>query len=504
MNTIKHTVTRSLTPHSFLEGKMGLWVIFCAFFFISCNEWLDVSPKTQIKADDNFSNEQGYEDALTGVYLLLAKESLYGKELTFGMLDAMAQYYTALAQSNTYNYDAAFDYKNANVEARISSVWSNMYTAIANANELIKQIDAADVNSFTGRNYHLIRGEIYGLRAFMHFDLMRLWGESYAANPQHKCIPYMKTVTADVTPLSTVSEVLDLCLQDLAVAETELKVDPVIAGNTMENADETYERDRTFKFNYYAVKLLQARIHLYKGDYAQALAAAKEVTGQQTFYWTPEAEITTSNTATRNRVFSEELVFCLYDTQLRSRYSSYFTSSLTGLLMSESSYQAVYELYKAGYSGDYRYAYQSTELDGQHYSAKLQQPTSGNSNYLFRIPLMRISEAYYIAAECELEENGDIDACVGYLNTVRRNRNLTDNLQGSGLSVSDARDEIRKEYVKEFMCEGQLYYYYKRKNFSAIPINTAVGDAVSTSLVKPDYVFPLPDNEVEYGGRNYE
>ena len=62
-------------------------------------------------------------------------------------------------------------------------------------------------------------------------------------------------------------------------------------------------------------------------------------------------------------------------------------------------------------------------------------------------------------------------------------------------------EEIRKEYTKEFMCEGQLYYFYKRLNYEQIPIPTAVGNMVSYSYVMPHYVFPLPDDEVEYGGR---
>lgn len=475
------------------------------FLGTGCQEWLDVSPKTEIKADDNFSMEQGFKDALTGVYLLMTDESAYGMNLTFGMLDAMAQYYTGMASNNTYRYDMAFDYGNSNVENRINAIWSAMYATIANDNKLISHIDAADRSLFTGRNYHLIRGEAYGLRAFLHFDLARLWGESYAAHPEDKCIPYMKVVTADVYQLLSVSEVLDKCLEDLAVAEEELKADPVIAGNDAAPTDDVaYERDRTFKFNYYAVKLLQARIWLYRGDYAKALEAADEVVRQTTFHWTPELEITTSTTSQRNRVFSEELVFCLYDTNLRSKYSSYFTSELSGLLMDEATYNAVYELYKAGYSGDYRYSYQTEELDGLHYSCKLQQPTSGNSNYMYRIPLMRLSEAYYIAAECELELNGDIATCCDYLNTVRYHRNLVDDLDASALGTSDARDEIRKEYTKEFMCEGQLYYYFKRRNYSVIPVYTAVDDAVSAAFVTPDYVFPLPDDEIEYGGRNNE
>ncbi len=470
----------------------------------SCNDWLDVSPKTQIKGDDNFDSEQGFKDALTGVYLLMTNQNIYGQELTYGMLDAMAQYYTAMAQSNSYNYDMAFDYSNSAVESRINSVWSSMYSAIANDNELIKQIDNANPLLFTGRNYHLIRGEAYGLRAMLHFDLARLWGESYAANPQHKCIPYVTSVTADVYPLSTVAEVMDKAIADLKVAEQELAVDPVIAGNSTSNSDdENYERDRTFKMNYYAVKLMQARIYLYMKDYAKAKAAAKEVIEQSTFAWTPELEITISDAQRRNRIFSQELVFCLYDTSIRTRYANWFTGSIQSLRMSEGSYQAVYELFNAGFSGDYRYAYQTEELDGAHYSTKLQQPTSGNPMYMFRIPLLRLSEAYYIAAECALEGDKNMAEAVSYLNTVRSHRNLTDELQ-STLTSLEAREEIRKEYAKEFMCEGQLYFYYKRNNYSVIPVYTAESDAVSVNYVTPDYTFPLPDDEVEYGGRNEE
>ncbi len=472
--------------------------------FAACDDWLDISPKTQIKSDDNYASEQGYKDALTGVYLLMAEENLYGKELTFGMLDAMAQYYTGMRNNNTYTYDAAFNYTNTECESRINGIWSKMYTALANLNELIKHIDQSDAQLFTGRNRNLIRGEAYALRAFMHFDLARLWGCSYIVNKNDKCIPYVKTVSAGVTPLSTVEEVMNLALADLNVAQTELKCDPVIQSNLMiENNDAAYEQGRTFKMNYYATQLLEARILLYLGQHKEALAAAMEVIQQNTFYWTPETEITTSESALRNRIFSEELVFCLYDSNLRNRYSTYFTTKENGLIMNEAGYQAVYELYTPGFSGDYRYAYQNEELDGNYFNTKFMQPTSGNSQFMFRIPLMRLSEAYYIAAECELQLNQDIPACVDYLNTVRSHRNLTDGIANT-ISKEEAQEEILKEYRKEFMCEGQLYYYFKRLNYTAIPIVTAVGNLVTTNYVEPNYIFPLPDDEIEYGGRNDE
>ena len=51
-------------------------IALVTIFISGCDDWLDISPKTQIKSDDNYASEQGYKDALTGVYLLMANESL--------------------------------------------------------------------------------------------------------------------------------------------------------------------------------------------------------------------------------------------------------------------------------------------------------------------------------------------------------------------------------------------------------------------------------------------
>ena len=50
----------------------------------ACNDWLNVSPKTDMKAEDLFSTEAGFRDALIGVYALMATDNLYGKNLSFG------------------------------------------------------------------------------------------------------------------------------------------------------------------------------------------------------------------------------------------------------------------------------------------------------------------------------------------------------------------------------------------------------------------------------------
>ncbi len=474
-------------------------------FLSSCEEWLDVSPKTEIKSDDNFASEQGFKDALTGVYLLMTDGSLYGRELSFGMTDVLAQYYTGIYQtSHAYYHPYNFDYTNDASVAVINSVWSNMYNAIANVNELIAQIEQADKSLFTGRNYDLIKGEAYGLRAFLHFDLLRLFGPSFASDANGTAIPYVTNVSTSVTQTATVQQVLEKALSDLEMAENSLLIDPVIDGNDSGSAfDETYERDRFYKFNYYAVKLLQARAYLYMNDYTKAQEAARVIIDQNYFTWTPETEITTSDEDERNFVFSEELIFALYDSNLRDSYNSYFTGD-QGLYTLDENYEGIYELHKAGYYGDYRYTYLTkllTDVDIR-FSTKLKQPGGSTGAFLYRMPLMRISEAYYIAAECANQSSLGAEA-VAYLNTVRLHRNLPDELSES-ISQAEITEEIYKEYTKEFMCEGQLFFYFKRLNKEFIPVPSVSNGSLSYSYVSPNYILPLPDDEIEYGGRSNE
>ena len=57
----------------------------------ACNDWLNVSPKEEVKVDENFEHESGFKEALAGCYMLLKSTSLYGRELTYGMADVLAQ-----------------------------------------------------------------------------------------------------------------------------------------------------------------------------------------------------------------------------------------------------------------------------------------------------------------------------------------------------------------------------------------------------------------------------
>ena len=49
----------------------------------SCEDWLNVNPKTEINSDILYQTENGFKSALAGIYTIMTETSLYGRETTF-------------------------------------------------------------------------------------------------------------------------------------------------------------------------------------------------------------------------------------------------------------------------------------------------------------------------------------------------------------------------------------------------------------------------------------
>ena len=113
------------------------------------------------------------------------------------------------------------------------------------------------------------------------------------------------------------------------------------------------------------------------------------------------------------------------------------------------------------------------------------------------MPLIKMSEMYYMAAEC-LNARGQRKKAIELLNEVRKSRGIAEsNNLPLTLDQEKVTKEIEKEWRKEFLGEGQLFYFYKRLGYTQIPNTTVPGsDKV--------YVLPLPEDEINLGGREQE
>ena len=98
-------------------------VALCVFSLTSCDKWLDVKPSNNEEERELFSTETGFESSLTGAYIGMKSSQLYGKNLTMGMLEYMAQHWVANSADVEGHY-SDYDYENVQVESSIKGVYA--------------------------------------------------------------------------------------------------------------------------------------------------------------------------------------------------------------------------------------------------------------------------------------------------------------------------------------------------------------------------------------------
>ena len=216
----------------------------------ACENFLDITPEGQEKRDDLLSTADGIEDAMYGVYSQMRGENLYGKELSFSALDIMAQYFYSYGNYKAENL-LKYNYKYSTVESTFEGVWTSMYANISNANSVL---NCDLVNGATEYPYSIYRGEALGLRAFMHFDLLRLFTEQITRNPNASGIPYATEFSLNTPDFSTAAQVYEKIIADLKQAESLLADEGRYVGES------DYMQMRQIHFNVHAVRATLAQI----------------------------------------------------------------------------------------------------------------------------------------------------------------------------------------------------------------------------------------------------
>lgn len=457
-------------------------LLFALLCGTGCNKWLDVKPKTFVNEKDLWSDEQGFKDALMGVYTQISNTSLYGKEFTMGLMDVLAANYNVSLNSSTYYAAGLYNYKDAVVKGTIDKFWMDGYNSIANLNNMLAGIDSRK-GVFRMNNYQIVKGEALGLRALLHFDLLRAFGWVPADGMDKKAIPYVKTFSMNVSPNLTMHEVLAECLKDLEAARELLAIYKDVNWGT-EDLFLSHTRNH---LNYWATIGLMARIYLYKGDLPNAYKMAKEVIDGGKFKL---IEASAVNSIYPNRIFSSEHLFAVYVANMETVNAGLFKSTAgSSLLTNKTAFINDRFEVTSGGSTDYRYLFlwKTEGSSSTKYPAKywMDDLSESNGNSIRRVPVLRYSEMFYIAAEAAT----DIGEKISLLNEVRTHRGLA--ILPVTLSPQEVTTEIFKEYKKEFYQEGQLFFYYKRLNKAQI-------EGTGTPGSEAVYVLPKPDDEIEF------
>lgn len=487
--------------------KKYIWFAIAILMLSSCKKWLDVKPVSQVSEEDLFKTPEGFEESLNGIYTRCSASELYGFELLGGFPEVLAQNYTLPGEDyQRYQQTANYNYKDVYFISRKDAVWNGLYHAIANCNLLLQNLEThGDVLS--GDKLALIKAEALALRGYLHFDLLRLFAPSFKSNASAKAIPYVTDFSNKTTSISTVTEVLTKITADLEQAKQLIRpVDPILSAsyvvgyptddvNYEEASQSLFLQNRRHRMNYYAICSELARAYLYQEKKTEALNNALEVITANKFPWTKTADFIDPDAQKKDRILYKELVFAWYIPAMKDTLNIHFNADLKSLFIEENAGNTVYETGGVG-AEDVRFKQWFKLVSGGSTFNRLQlqkylRDTDKNRHYLVA-PAIRISELFYIAAECAYDVNPA--NALSYLNTVRFNRGM-----GVPLTIANKDElitELVKELRKEYYAEGQLFYMYKR-------LNRSIAGQLGGSIPASDKVFvlPLPDNEIEFGNR---
>ncbi|WP_307984642.1 RagB/SusD family nutrient uptake outer membrane protein [uncultured Bacteroides sp.] len=460
--------------------KTLLYYMVClvgAVSLFACSDWFDVNPKTDVKSDDLFDTEVGFQSALAGIYISMTDNQVYGGDLSFGLLDQLAQLYDMIPdqvqdKSTIYQYEV--ETVGYMTKSRLASAWKKGYNLIANANNLMKWIDKNGERVIRDpQTRAMFKGEALAIRAYVHFDLLRGWGPMYGSEPDALSIPYRIVADNSKQPLLPARQVVQKILEDLKSAKELLSYESDLSLASFTG------QERRFRFNYHAVNALMARVYCYAGDTENAVRSAREVVDHCNL------ELQISNQ--EDPVLFSEAICALNMYKMQERLSTRFSegpkfvghyfckistlNALFGITGTET------EDIRAKSSAFIRYSDQERAI-----SRKYIKNTEGV------VPLIRLPEMYYIL--CEMSP---LKEAASFLNMVRQKRGYS---ESADVKFNNDEERIRAldlEYRKEFYAEGQYFFFLKRHAF------TTFNNCPIENFGKPQYVFPLPDAEKEYG-----
>ena len=448
-------------------------LVFSTVLFTGCN-WLDVHPVDEVDKASMYATTDGFYNVLNGVYLSIGAPEMYGENMTWGAMEAWGRAY-ALDKNNTsheklYSLQECM-YDSKSVMALAESIWKNCYLNIARLNDFIQEANRKPENFFTNGDVErkLLIGEAMGLRAMIHFDLFRIFGESpsHPTDAEKAYVPYVDVYPSKSNPPTPVDEFMGKVEQDLSkAAEMVAAYDTTklhrfeVLNQDQRLSDKLPEWGRFYshrgaRLNYYAIRILQSRVALYNKDYESASTFAGEILDLVN---SKELKYTGSGKIATEPKFMSETLFSFYYDLLKEATQNKFDFTKPSCLKVED-----YGIFTK-VNGDKR---------KDMISNKVLNIYTNDSKEEY-IPSIRFTEAFYIMGECLAHQDGKLIEAIDMFNKFRMNRGVY------SASAKVSTDVTSEQFIKiliedarrEFAGLGQNVFIYKRLN---LPVEYSEG-----------------------------
>lgn len=431
-----------------------LCVLAGALAVSSCDSYLDIQPVGKVIP----TTLTEYRELLTTAYY------------TSPIDRALTEFRTDIQRVSDSEYDknSYADIETWNdtrqAEATTAFGWSDYYETIYYANAVIDKRNA--MTEGTADEINQLVGEAYLLRAYQHFILVNLYGQPYTkpGAPETKAVPVKLTLDLEEVPSrQTVEQVYTSILEDIDAARGLLTKD-------------TWEAALGYRFSKLALEAFEARVRLYRGEWAKAYELAEGVLALK-----PDLEdLNEADALCPNLYNSKETILA---------YEMMYSSSVARAALLRSEFAAAYYG-----EGDLRLAkyFGAADEAGNRPIEK-----AGSNQYRSSF---RTAEMYLIAAEAAARD-GRLPAARSRLLDLAAKRYTPEAYALKETSVNALGQEeliaaILDERARELACEGHRWFDLRRTTRPRLE-KTIDGQAYVLEADDARYTLQIPNNAIE-------
>ena len=423
-----------------------------ALLIASCE--LDLTPSTSISQQDAFksiSDAAKFDNGLAHRY----RACFYG---IFSLTnEVQSEYFNASVDfGNRQGQPHRSDDNFTADEYNMRDIWQYSYLLVVNINNLLENIEKIELSADEQAEANIYKGNAHFYRASIMHELVRRYAPMY--NPSSASsdlgVPVITSIDLGLKPArNTVAEVYTQIASDIAAAKQLLAGVAGKAGSIKPTID--------------AVKALEARVALYKQDWATAASVSAELINSGKYALAATAEemeaewVNDSGAECMLQLYTDLAetsgtqandVFLGYSTKI-FKYAPDFIPTQTTIDWYEES----------DLRGQVWFKELPVYLSSTDYTLKLftkywgnpEYETAPNRAYMQRPKIFRLGEMYLINAEANAMK-GDAAAAKEALNALQAAR---------GASLTEGTmDAIKAEWKKEIIGEGYIVDCYKRWN----------------------------------------
>lgn len=412
--------------------KAALLLLFGAMASGGCKKMLDLKPENLTLAKDALKTTADVQALLNSCYDEFANlmngsvqnyHELLGENLAVPVNSAGSLYYTVWNRGT-------FSFRTADRE------YLDFYNCILRINTIFDRID--EVADMTSADKERIIAEGHFLRAWCHWELVKLWSQPYGftADNSHPGVPIRLKADKEIQIRSTVGQVYAQVLSDLDKAIAALPVDN---GNY---ADKN------------SAKALKSKVLFLMNDFSGALTLTTDIIGSGKYQFSdtllrfvkgaPEEAIfeliSTSNSDNRGGGFINNYRADNNPNPNLKPSADFIAQAMQGHDLRS----ALYEIKNKGKANEY-FVCHKFDKD------------------VFNVPLLHYTEILLTHAECLVEAGGSATDAINAVDKIRKRAYGTNwTALNPAISNSSLKDSIRIQRKLELAYEGDWTLQQRR------------------------------------------